>query len=61
MKRGRKRNAPQAEAVAVDTAEVVADAEAIAAAAAVADAEAIAEIGATAATVGKQCSFPSFS
>ena len=53
MKRGRKRNALQVEAVAVDTAEAVADAEAIAAAVAVADAEAIAAIAATAATVGK--------
>jgi len=45
------------EAVAVDTAEAVAAAEAIAAAVAVAAAEAIAEIAATAATVGKWCSF----
>jgi len=59
MKRGRKRNAPQAEAVAVDTAEA-ADAEAIAAAVEVADAVAIAEIAATGGTVGKSSSFPSF-
>jgi len=59
MKRGRKRNAPQAEAVAVDTAEA-ADAEAIAAAVEVVAAVAIAEIAATGGTVGKSSSFPSF-